>query len=81
MLKQPEPNRLRGLILMIGAGLCWSMGGLVVRSLTLQDAWAIVFWRSIFMALFVLVVLLVLHRRTVLTEVRGIGPAGCVAAL
>lgn len=81
MLNRPQPNRLRGLILMIGAGLCWSMGGLVVRSLTLQDAWAIVFWRSIFMALFVLVVLLVLHRRTVLTEVRGIGPAGCAAAL
>ncbi len=81
MLSRSEPNRRRGLILMIGAGLCWSMGGLVVRSLTLQDAWAIVFWRSIFMALFVAVVLLLLHRRTMLTEIRGIGPAGCVAAL
>lgn len=66
---------------MIGAGLCWSMGGLVVRSLTLQDAWAIVFWRSIFMALFVAVVLVILHGRSILTEVRGIGPAGCVAAV
>lgn len=81
MLSSTAPNRRYGLVLMIGAGLCWSMGGLVVRSLTLQDAWAIVFWRSIFMALFVAVVMLLLRRRTVLREIRDIGVAGCVAAV
>jgi drug/metabolite transporter (DMT)-like permease len=55
----------RGAILyMVVAAACWSSGGYLVRQLSITNAWQIVFWRSLFMALFVAGVLLALHRRT-----------------
>jgi drug/metabolite transporter (DMT)-like permease len=41
-----------GAALVAGGAVCWSFGGLVVRSLE-ASAWEIVFWRSLFMALVV----------------------------
>ena len=38
---------------MMIAAVCWSTGGLLVRQLSITNAWEIVFWRSLFMALFV----------------------------
>lgn len=40
------PSRARGIALMLGAGLCWSLGGIIVRSLTIKETWEIVFWRA-----------------------------------
>lgn len=37
--------RLAGYLFAIGAPLCWSVGGVVMRSVA-ADAWQIVFWRS-----------------------------------
>lgn len=74
------PNRRKGVLLMVGAGLCWSLGGLIVRSISIRDAWEIVFWRSLFMGLFVAVVLLAMHGRQAWTQVRAVGGAGIVAA-
>ena len=50
-------SRRDGVLLMIRAGLCWSTGGIFVRNVTSTDGWGIVFWRSIFMVAFLLVVL------------------------
>ena len=52
----------RALVYMLIAPVCWSTGGLFVRLLSFQDAWEIVFWRSLFMALFVAIALAVMHR-------------------
>lgn len=37
---------------MVGAGLCWSTSGILVRQVKLADPWEIIFWRSIFMVVF-----------------------------
>jgi drug/metabolite transporter (DMT)-like permease len=53
----------RAILFMIVAAICWSSGGLLVRQLSIANAWEIVFWRSLFMPLFVGGVLLVIHGR------------------
>ncbi len=73
------PNRSRGVLLMLGAGLCWSLGGIIVRSLVLKDVWEIVFWRALFMTAFLGVLLLALRGRGAWASVRGIGRAGVLA--
>ncbi len=75
------PNRARGIVLMLCAGLCWSIGGIIVHSLVLKDVWEIVFWRALFMAAFLGILLLVLRGRGALASVRSIGVAGVVAGL
>ena len=65
---------------MLGAGLCWSVGGIIVRMLTLADAWEIVFWRALFMATFLGVLLLARYGRSTLVSVRAIGAAGVIAS-
>ena len=77
----PTPSRSRGIALMLGAGLCWSLGGIIVRSLTLKDNWEIVFWRALFMALFLAVLLLALRGRGVMASVRSIGVAGMISSI
>lgn len=73
------PDRARGIVLMLCAGLCWSIGGIIVRKLVLKDVWEIVFWRAFFMAAFLAVTLLVLRGRGALASVRAIGAPGVVA--
>ena len=75
------PNRARGIVLMLCAGLCWSTGGIIVRSLVLKDVWEIVFWRALFMAVFLGVLLLMLRGRGALASVRAIGAAGVLAGM
>jgi len=53
----------RAIVFMLIAATCWSSGGYLVRLLSITNAWEIVFWRSLFMTLFVAGVLLVMHRR------------------
>jgi drug/metabolite transporter (DMT)-like permease len=43
-----------GILLVAGSALFWSFGGTIARFLTVQDSWTVVFWRSIFAALFLL---------------------------
>jgi drug/metabolite transporter (DMT)-like permease len=74
-------DRRKGLLLMIGAGLAWSSGGILVRNTDLGDPWEIVFWRSAFMVLFVAVVLTALHRGDVLKKVAAVGSAGILSGL
>lgn len=64
---------------MIVAAICWSTGGLLVRQLSITNAWEIVFWRSLFMSLFVAGVLLVMHGRAMPRAVRAAGTPGVVA--
>lgn len=44
----------RGMLLVAGSALAWSFGGVISRSLSVTDSWTVVFWRSVFAALFLL---------------------------
>src|SRR3954468_24294038 len=74
------PKRRAGILLMLAAGLCWSSGGIIVRSLAVKDVWEIVFWRALFMGAFVAALLLALRGRQALARVRALGLAGVVSA-
>ena len=78
---QLQSSRARGVALMLGAGLCWSLGGIIVRKLTLTDTWEIVFWRALFMSAFLGVLLVALRGRSAVASVRSIGLAGAVSSV
>lgn len=51
----PSPrDRRMGMLLVLGSALVWSFGGALARFLETTDSWAIVFWRSLFGAGFLL---------------------------
>lgn len=47
-------DRRMGMMLVLGSALVWSFGGTLARYLETTDSWAIVFWRSLFGAGFLL---------------------------
>ena len=51
----------KGVVLMIGATLCWATAGVLVRNMEVTDGWKITFWRSFFMTVFMLLVLAYRH--------------------
>ncbi|HZP88697.1 MAG TPA: DMT family transporter [Burkholderiales bacterium] len=69
----------KGVLLMVGATLCWASAGMLVRNMDLRDSWEITFWRSLFMTLFIVVVLIAQYRGKVLTRLAATGKAGIVA--
>jgi drug/metabolite transporter (DMT)-like permease len=71
----------RGVLLMIGAGLCWSTGGILVRNVNLADPWEIVFWRSAFMVIFMVGVLVFWHRTGVFKKIGEVGIQGVLAGI
>jgi drug/metabolite transporter (DMT)-like permease len=71
----------RAVLFMIVAAVCWSTGGILVRQLSITNAWEIVFWRSLFMTLFVAGVLLVMHGRGMPRAIRAAGLPGVIAGL
>jgi len=74
-----EHYHRRGMLLMIGAGLCWSTGGILIRNVNLADPWEIVFWRSTFMVIFMVGVLVFWHRTGVFKKIGEIGIQGVLA--
>jgi drug/metabolite transporter (DMT)-like permease len=73
------PRLGRGIVLMVGATLAWSTGGLIVRSLSATGAWEVVFWRSVFMSLLVAGWLVVRYGRSAPLRLRAIGRGGIAA--
>ena len=78
---KPSALHTRAIAFMIVAAICWSSGGLLVRQLSMTGAWEIVFWRSLFMTLFVVGVLIALHRRAMPRAVRAAGLPGLLAGV
>lgn len=74
-----QTDRLRGFLLMTAAGLCWSSGGILVRSVSITNAWEIVFWRASFMALFVGIFLIARYGSRTLSYVAAVGFPGVLA--
>lgn len=74
-------NHRRAVTMMVVAAICWSSGGILVRQLSINNVWEIVFWRSVFMALFVAGVLVVIHGRRMPAAVAAAGKPGLLAGL
>jgi drug/metabolite transporter (DMT)-like permease len=66
---------------MLGATMCWASAGALVRTQQLGDPWEITFWRSLFMAVFMLAVLRVQHGSAAWRRVRDIGRPGVVSGV
>lgn len=73
-------NRLKGIVLMSMAGALFSIGGILVRQMTL-DSGAIVFWRSAFMIVVLVAVLGSQHGRAWPARVAAMGWAGIACGL
>ncbi len=63
------PSYALGVTLVAAGAVCWSFGGLVVRSLH-ANAWEVVFWRSLVMAITVGIYLAVWRRDAALYSLR-----------
>lgn len=69
---------LKGVLLLAGAALCWSLGGILIRLVEASD-WTIVFWRSVFMALTLLIVLAIWSRGRLAEPFRAAGWKGVLS--
>jgi drug/metabolite transporter (DMT)-like permease len=69
-----------GTILVVGAAVCWSIGGLIARQMHL-DAWTIIAWRGGIAAIALLVFLLVRDRGATWSLFRNMGLGGIGVAL
>lgn len=66
-----------GAALVLGSAVVWSFGGTLARFLAIEDGWTVVFWRSLFAALFLLGFMLLRDGpRGTIQLFRGIGLAG-----
>jgi drug/metabolite transporter (DMT)-like permease len=73
----PREHR-RGVLLMVGATCCWASAGILVRNLSFTNGWEITFWRSLFMTLFILAVLVVRYRSSTWSRIKAVGGPGMV---
>jgi drug/metabolite transporter (DMT)-like permease len=74
--------RRRGILLVAGSAIVWSFGGTIARFIAVDDSWTVVFWRSIFAAIFLLGFMLWRDGpRGTLALFKGMGFAGLGVAL
>jgi drug/metabolite transporter (DMT)-like permease len=78
---QADGRSVLGAFLVAGSALVWSFGGAIARTLSVTDPWAIIFWRSLFAALFLLCFMLVRDGpRGTVALFRGMGWPGLAVA-
>jgi drug/metabolite transporter (DMT)-like permease len=73
--------RTLGVILMVGASICWSLSGIIVRNTSVNNNWEVVFWRSCFSFLFLALWLGVTHGRESFAELRRVGWSGIASGI
>ena len=76
-----DPMFMRGVLIMICAGLVLSTGGPIIRQIEEASGFQITFWRALAQAVFIFVVLLARDRGRVFATVRGIGWPGLSGGL
>jgi drug/metabolite transporter (DMT)-like permease len=76
-----QDDHFKGVLLVGASAVLWSLGGLIVRSLDTADPWTTIFWRSLFAAAFLLIVLLVRDGRKAFRLFRVMGVPGLLVAL
>jgi drug/metabolite transporter (DMT)-like permease len=69
----------RGIALVAGGALAWSSAGLLAR-LAETDVWTTSFWRAVFCALFLTLVLVAFERKDLLRTILGMGRPGAIVA-
>ncbi len=72
---------LHGIVLVLIAGVIWSCSGLVVRALDAAAGWQIVFYRSLGLAVAMLVAIAVVNRGCVIAAFRAAGMAALIGGL
>ena len=71
-----------GAALVVGSAVVWSFGGTLARFLEIEDGWTVIFWRSLFAALFLAGFMLVRDGpRGTVKLVRGMGLAGVAVGI
>ena len=70
-----------GVAMVLTAGLCLSLGGVLLRSLETGDGWLVMFYRSIAFTLTLLMVIGYRHGGRLVAPFRAIGRAGLLAAV
>ena len=76
-----DADYLRGVLLVALAGAFWSTGGILVRWVEGANAWQIIFYRSVALALTLLLIVALRHRGRVVAAFAGIGGAGFLAGV
>ncbi len=71
----------RGVLMVLCAGICLSIGGLIVRHIEAADGWQIVFYRSTFFVVTLLIFLAVRYRGRVVQPFKRIGVNGLLVAM
>jgi drug/metabolite transporter (DMT)-like permease len=75
-------DKVNGIALVAGSALLWSFGGTIARFITVEDSWTIIFWRSLFAALFLLAFMLWRDGlQGTVALFRNMGKAGIAVAL
>lgn len=72
-LPREEPGYRRGLVLVLIAGVFWSTVGLFVRLIETATAWQILFYRSLGVAVAMLLIIALQNRRSILAVFRESG--------
>ena len=76
-----DPEYTYGVLLVALAGVFWSTGGLLVRWIDAADAWQIIFYRSLSLALTLLLIVAVRHRGRLIQAFASAGWNGCLAGV
>jgi drug/metabolite transporter, DME family len=76
-----DPHYRRGVLLVLGAGLLWSLTGLFIRYIETAGAWQIVLMRSGSLGGFILLYLIFRYRGATLDQFRRIGLNGVLAGI
>jgi drug/metabolite transporter, DME family len=76
-----DPDYAKGVVLVALAGVFWSLGGLLIRLIEAADAWQIVLFRSLALALTLLLVVALRHRGRLIAAFRDSGWNGAVAGV
>ena len=72
---------VKGVILMMFAGVILSTGGPIIRQIDNASGFQIVFWRSVSQSIFVLLFLLCREGRLTGKSIVAIGPSGLIASV
>ena len=76
-----QDDRLRGTLMVAGAAIVWSTGGLVARLIETQVSWTTIFWRSASAFTALLAFLFYMEGRSALRRFAGMGWPGLVVGL
>lgn len=76
-----DPRYGVGVLMVMAGAVCLSTSGIFVRAIEAASGWQILFWRSAWLVLTVLVYLLIRHRGRIRAPIRAIGLTGVGVAL